>query len=126
VPSNATISSGNGDQSLGGKSINDLSDAAKVLDPSDKSGELSAAGRALQKHGGRDGSAFPSAKGNPAAINDQGQQIVDGILNNPDSTVTQRNTGRFGDVIDITAPNGQGVRYSADGKFITFLEPNPK
>jgi filamentous hemagglutinin len=73
VPSNATISSGNGDQSLGGKSINDLSDAAKVLDPSDKSGELSAAGRALQKHGGRDGSAFPSAKGNPAAINDQGQ-----------------------------------------------------
>lgn len=113
-----------GDGQLGGKSIGDLSDAAKVPDSSDKSGELSAAGRALQKHGGRDDSAFPSAKGNPAAINDQGQQIVDGILNNPDSTVTQRNTGRFGNVIDITAPNGLGVRYSADGKFIGFLEPS--
>ncbi|MGF6662185.1 filamentous hemagglutinin [Paraburkholderia atlantica] len=109
--------------SIGGKNINDLSDAAKVPDSSDKSGELSAAGRALQKHGGRDDSAFPAAKGNPAAINDQGQQIVDSILNNPASTVTQRDTGRFGTVTDITAPDGRGVRYSADGKFIGFLEP---
>jgi filamentous hemagglutinin len=48
VPSNATLSeggnAGNGtNQTLGGKSINDLSDAAKVPDTSDKSGELSAA-----------------------------------------------------------------------------------
>jgi hypothetical protein len=123
VPSNATLND-SGDGQLGGKNIDDLSDAAKVPDSSDKSGELSAAGRALQKHGGRDDSAFPSAKGNPAAINDQGQQIVDDILNNPNSTVTQRNTGRFGNVIDITAPNGLGIRYSADGKFIGFLEPS--
>ncbi|NUY34834.1 hypothetical protein F0160_30730 [Paraburkholderia sp. JPY303] len=49
--------------SIGGKNINDLSDAAKVPDSSDKSGELSAAGRALQKHGGRDDSAFLLQRG---------------------------------------------------------------
>ena len=103
APGNATLNNGNNDQSLGGKSVSDLSDAAKVPDSSDRSGELTGAGRALQKHGGRDGSAFPAAKGNPDAINEQGQKIVDGILNDPSSTVTQRNTGRFGDVIDITA-----------------------
>jgi filamentous hemagglutinin len=121
APGNATLSDGENigsgsNQALGGKNINDLSDAAKVPDSSDKSGELSAAGRALQKHGGRDNSAFPFAKGNPAAINDQGHQIVHSILNDPGSTVTQRSTGRFGDVIDITAPDGRGVRYSTDGK----------
>nr|WP_237181975.1 hemagglutinin repeat-containing protein [Paraburkholderia tropica] len=125
-PGNATLNSGDNEQSFGGKSINELSDAGKVPDPSDKSGELSGAGRALQKHGGRDGSAFPSAKGNPTAINEQGQKIIDDILNDPGSTVIHRNTGRFGDVIDVTAPDGRGLRYSADGKFITFLEPKAK
>jgi filamentous hemagglutinin len=123
---NAILNSGNDDRPFGGKSINELSDAGKVPDPSDKSGELTGAGRALQKHGGRDGSAFPSAKGNPTAINEQGQKIVDDILNDPGSTVIQRNTGRFGDVIDVTAPDGRGLRYSVDGKFITFLEPKAK
>ena len=121
VPSNTTFNSGNGDQSFGGKNVSDLSDAAKVPDSSDRSGELTSAGRALQKHGGRDSSAFPTAKGNPAAINEQGQTIVDQILNDPGSTVIQRNTGRFGDVIDITAPDGRGLRYSVDGNFITAL-----
>ncbi|WLE63050.1 hypothetical protein GIY62_22130 [Burkholderia plantarii] len=74
------VGGGDKSQALGGKSIEDLSDAAKVPDVSDKSGELSAAGRALQKHGGRYDSAFPPAKGNPAAINEQGQKIVDSIL----------------------------------------------
>ncbi|MBU9469086.1 hemagglutinin repeat-containing protein [Burkholderia multivorans] len=114
---------GQSNSTIGGKNISDLSDAAKVPDESDKSGQLSAAGRALQKHGGRTDSAFPTAKGNPAAINEQGQQIVDSILNDPGRTVTQRETGRFGNVIDITATDGRGIRYSVDGKFIGFLEP---
>ncbi|WP_081077698.1 hemagglutinin repeat-containing protein [Burkholderia stagnalis] len=123
---NAVAGDGDKSQTVGGKYIKDLSDAAKVPDASDKSGELSAAGRALQKHGGRNGSAFPPAKGNPAAINEQGQKIVDNILNDPGRTVIQRDTGRFGNVIDVTASDGRGVRYSADGKFITFLEPKQK
>jgi hypothetical protein len=111
---------------IDGIKIRDLSDAAKAPDPSDRSGELTGAGRALQKHGGRDDSVFPAVKGNPAAINKQGQMVVDDILNNPESTMTRRDTGRFGNVIDITAPDGRGVRFSADGKFITLLEPTPK
>ncbi|EDS99658.1 hypothetical protein BamIOP4010DRAFT_6825 [Burkholderia ambifaria IOP40-10] len=130
VTPGAPILSGNGNgdsqspSKIGGKNISDLSEAAKLPDQSDKSGELSAAGRALQKHGGRADSAFPAAKGNPAAINDQGQQIVDSILNDPGRTVTQRETGRFGNVIDIRASDGRGIRYSTDGKFIGFLEPS--
>ncbi|MCO8644247.1 hypothetical protein KGP93_13145 [Burkholderia multivorans] len=58
------------------KNISDLADAAKVPDESDKFGQLSAAGRALQKYGGRTDSAFPTAKGNPAAINEQGSKLL--------------------------------------------------
>ncbi|RKP43744.1 hypothetical protein D7S89_25255 [Trinickia fusca] len=123
-PSNATLNSGDSDQSIGGRSISDWSDAAKVPDPSDRSGELAGAGRALQKHGGRDGSSFPAAKGNPAAINEQGQKIVDEILNDPGRTVEQMNRGRYGDVIEVRASDGRGIRYRVDGRFIGFLEPN--
>ncbi|TLX71023.1 filamentous hemagglutinin N-terminal domain-containing protein, partial [Pseudomonas nicosulfuronedens] len=99
--------------SLVGKNIDALSSAGKVLDPADKSGQLSLAGRALQKHGSREGSAFPSVKGSPSEINAQGQKIADDILNNPASTVTYKDTGRFGKVMDVVAPDGRGLRYDA-------------
>ena len=89
-------------------------------------GDLTLAGRALQKHGNRDGSAFPSVQGNPAAINEQAQNAVNEILNNPATTATQRSTGRFGTVTDIIAPDGRGLRYDANGKLIGFLEPPKK
>ncbi len=41
----------------------------KEPDPADKRGELSRAGRALQKHGSRPGSAFPTATGNAESKN---------------------------------------------------------
>jgi len=99
-----------------------LAQAAAAADK----GDLSVAGRALQKHGNRDGSAFPSAQGNPVAINEQAQQVVNEILNDPATTATQRNTGRFGQVTDIVAPDGRGLRYDANGKLIGFLEPPKK
>ncbi|WP_330114599.1 hypothetical protein SA496_24245 [Pseudomonas sp. JS3066] len=105
------------------KTIEEFSSAGKVLDSADKSGQLTVAGRALQKHGGREGSSFPGAKGKPSDINTQGQKIVDEILNNPAKTVTHKETGRFGKVIDITAPDGRGLRYDSAGKLIGFLEP---
>ncbi|MFC3944978.1 hypothetical protein HX857_14335 [Pseudomonas gingeri] len=108
---------------MAGKIIDDLSSAGKMLDPADKSGQLSLAGRALQKHGSREGSAFPSVKGSPSEINAQGQKIADEILNNPASTITYKDTGRFGKVMDIVAPDGRGLRYDASGKFIGLLEP---
>ncbi|MCP2052736.1 UNVERIFIED_ORG: filamentous hemagglutinin [Pseudomonas fluorescens] len=106
-----------------GKNIDDLSNAGKLLDPADKSGQLSLAGRALQKHGSREGSAFPSVKGSPSEINAQGQKIADEILSNPATTVTYKDTGRFGKVMDVIAPGGRGLRYDSNGKFIGLLEP---
>nr|WP_272884265.1 hemagglutinin repeat-containing protein [Stutzerimonas stutzeri] len=102
-----------------GRSVDELSQAAATADR----GGLSAAGRALQKHGGREGSAFPAAKGNPLSINQQGQHVVDDILTTPGSTMTTRHHARFGEVTEIRAPDGRGLRYGSDGKFIGFLEP---
>lgn len=85
---------------------------AKLLDK----GGLTKIGRALQKHGSRPGSRFPQAVGNPASINAQGEKILSNILSNPGSKVTVRHTGRFGDVLEVVSPNGQGARFSKDGK----------
>ncbi len=102
-------------------SLDDLSRAAGALDR----GGLSAAGRQLQKHGSRSGSAFPGARGNPAAINRQAQDIVDELLTTPGTSSVTRHHARFGDVLEIRAPDGRGLRYGADGKFFGFLEPRP-
>ncbi|MBU9847145.1 hypothetical protein [Rahnella ecdela] len=106
-------------QNINGFTLEQLSDGAKLLDK----GDLTQAGRALQKHGGRIGSAFPPVKGNTAAINEQGQSIVDGILNDESKKVLFSNTGRFGQVTDIIATDGRGLRYDPQGKLIGFLEP---
>lgn len=39
------------------------------------------------------------------------------------ATLTRRHHARFGDVIEVRAPDGRGVRYDADGNFIGLLEP---
>lgn len=103
-----------------GYSPEELSQAANEIDRQ----ELTKAGRALQKHGSREGSAFPEAKGNPDAINKQGQEIVDDILTDPNSVVTTRHHFRFGDIKEIRSPDGSGIRYDSNGKFIGFLEPD--
>jgi hypothetical protein len=105
--------------SPGGKSLDQLKDAGKAIDPADKSGQLTKAGRALQKHGSRPGSAFPKATGNPEAINAQGQAVLEGIMNDPGTTPKPN---RFGGS-DYTAPDGRGARYDGNGNFMGFLEP---
>nr|WP_267135109.1 RHS repeat-associated core domain-containing protein [Pseudoalteromonas sp. L23] len=89
-------------------------------DPADKSGELSRSGRALQKHGGRKGSAFPPATGKTADKNKQGQGILEDIVNDPEATTSEGN--RFGGT-DVTASDGRGARFDNEGKFRGFLEP---
>jgi stage V sporulation protein SpoVS len=96
-----------------------LSKAAGAADR----GGLTAAGRALAKHGGRPGSAFPTPKGNPAQINRAGQDIVDDILTSPGSTTVTRHHARYGNVTEVRAPDGRGVRYDSGGNFMGFLEP---
>lgn len=84
---------------------------------------MTAAGRALQKHGNRVGSIYPKATGNAAAINAQGETVLKGILTNPNAINTVRYHARFGDVLEYRIPGGQGARFSGDGKtFIGFLE----
>ncbi|UYK76780.1 hypothetical protein NG825_20680 [Xanthomonas sacchari] len=85
---------------------------------------LSVAGRALQKHGGREGSAFLAAKGSAATISSAGQEVVEEILSNPNSVATSRYHARFGNIIDVRAPDGRGVRIDSNGKLIGLLEPN--
>ena len=85
----------------------------------DKNG-LTKAGRALQKHGDRDGSVFPKSTGNAAARNQQGQGILNGILKSGNQT---SKPNRFGgkDIFDNTT--GRGVRFDSNGNMKGFLEP---
>ncbi len=102
------------------KGIDGLLKAGRALDK----GGLTVVGRALQKHGSRTGSIFPKTIGNAAAINTQGENVLKGILTNSRATTVTRHHGRFGNIMDIQIPGGQGARFSADGKtFIHFLEP---
>ncbi len=98
--------------------IDDLLNAANVVE---RSG-LTVAGRALQKHGERLGSLFPKPKGNPQAINEQASTLVVGILTHSKRTITKRHHARFGNVVEIYAPNGQGIRYDSHNHFIGFIE----
>jgi hypothetical protein len=79
----------------------------------------------LTKHGAgaRAGNTiFPAGKGNPLTINQIAQDIVDDILTAPGSTIQGSTRGRFGPTLEVTAPNGQGIVYGANGKFLFFKE----
>lgn len=95
----------------------------KAGDALERSG-LTAAGRALQKHGNRSGSVFPRATGNTTVINTKGKTILNEILTNPNVVKVIRHHARFGNVLEYKIPGGQGARFSEDGKiFIGFIEP---
>jgi hypothetical protein len=83
-------------------------------------GDLTKAGRALQKRGSRPGSVFPSATGNPAAINQQGQRILEEILSSQSQAISPN---RFGGRDIFDAGTGRGARYDANGNLMGFLEP---
>lgn len=83
---------------------------------------LSRAGQSLSKHQRR-GGPYPPATGRPEAISRQAEDVVDEVLTNPQSSFTTRQTGRFGEVVDVQVPGGPGVRYSERNGFLHFLEP---
>lgn len=89
-------------------------------------GELTAAGHQLTKHaaGQRAGSgAFPALRGGSAQINEIAEFQVNDILTAPGSKFTQRTHHNFGKVLDVTAPDGRGLRFDSEGRFVGFLEP---
>jgi len=101
--------------------MRNLSKAGKAIDPVDKGGKLTKAGRALQKHGGRSNSAFPKPTGNPTNINKQGQKALDGILSDPSAKFTPNRHGGF----DVRLPDGKGASFYQNGSLRGFLEPRP-
>jgi hypothetical protein len=104
-----------------GLGVDDLSLAAQAADR----GGLTAAGYSLTKHGAgaRPGnSMFPRALGNPAEINALAQSQVDDILTSPGTTFMPGYRGRFGSTIETTAPDGRGMVFDQNGKFLFFKE----
>jgi filamentous hemagglutinin len=101
------------------KSIEELIEAGNAIDPSDASGTMTKAGRALEKHGSRPASVFPKATGDVAAKNSQGAAALSDILHNV-GTIEKAN--RFGGA-DYVATDGRGARFDRKGEFMGFLEP---
>ena len=81
---------------------------------------LTKAGRALQKHGDRPNSAFPKSTGTASERNQQGQQLLEGILNSSNRT---SGPNKFGGTDIFDNNTGRGVRFNADGTMKGFLEP---
>ena len=78
---------------------------------------LTVAGRALQKHGDRAGSAFPRSFGTAAERNAQGQRVLGEILHNASSV-----KNRGGGVFDVYDRMGRGARFNKTS-FVGFREP---
>jgi WXG100 family type VII secretion target len=102
--------------------VDELAAAADQIDPAG-GGELTYAGRALAKHGGRPGSTFPQTRGGPGRLNADGQRIVEEILHDPGATVTTGFQPRYGHYMDIRSSRGLGIRFTTSGRFVGFLEP---
>lgn len=101
------------------KTIDQLIKAGNAIDPSDASGTMTKAGRALEKHGSRPGSSFPRAIGDVAAKNSQGAVVLSDVLRTV-GTIVKPN--RFGGS-DYLAPDGRGARFDQNEDFMGFLEP---
>lgn len=102
--------------------LDELAAAAERLDPAG-GGALTYAGRAVAKHGARPGSVLPQPRGRPDTLNTEGQRIVEEILHDPKATITTGYKPRYGHYMDIRSSRGLGIRYTASGRFIGFLEP---
>lgn len=108
------------DKTVGGHNVGDLTSSGTEPDLVDKSGDLTKAGRALDKHGNRPGSVFDKPSGTPADKNAEGQKALEDIVNDENATVKEGN--RFGG-FDVYDSDGKGARFDEDGKFQGFLEP---
>jgi RHS repeat-associated protein len=98
---------------FGKEGISALLQAGNELDRNN----LTNAARALQKHGSREGSAFPNVSGKE--LNEKGNEILEGILNSDNQLI--RTTDNGGSVI-FDQNTGRGVAYTKDGKFNGFRE----
>lgn len=89
-----------------------------------RGGILTRGGHALQKHGGRPGSAFPPPAGNEHQLNQMAEQIASEILGDPGKATRQYAHPRYGNVLEVTDSKGRGMIFTVDqSQFIGFREP---
>jgi|GEM_PF-1687137 len=122
APNSSSIA--NSDQkkrTLSDKEIAELEAEANSPDPADKGGKLTKAGRNLAKHSPREGSGLPEAIGSQEQINQQAARVVREILSDV-GQVERHPNKNWGDVVDIIGKKGIGVRFTASGKFLYFLD----
>ncbi len=100
-------------------SIDKLLEAGKAPDK----GGYSKAGRSLTKKSYRENSIFPRPSGSIEQINNQGEKVLEEILNHPEKIITHEVRPRFGEVIEVTIPENGGARFSISEEFICFIEP---
>jgi hypothetical protein len=91
-----------------------------TLDPADRGGEPTKAGRAQQKHGGTEGSAFDPAIGSASDKNAQGQETLTEILG---SETRVDSPNKLGGTDAFKSESGRGARFDSEGKFTGFREP---
>ncbi|MEN3931785.1 hemagglutinin repeat-containing protein [Microvirga sp. W0021] len=88
---------------------------------------LTDAGRALQKHSSRPGSAFSASDTKLETLNREGQAIVDSILRDNGSQFIRRTiieNGQRVTVIDVISVDGRTLRFNSTGRnLIGFREP---
>ncbi|MEI7383595.1 VENN motif pre-toxin domain-containing protein [Pectobacterium versatile] len=116
----------NSDASSNLPSRDNLNQAASA---SNRNG-MTDAGRALQKHGGREGSVYSYSSQKASVLNQEAQTIVNEILKNPNTKIESRvvfeNKQKI-TVVEATAPDGRALRFNADGsRLIGFREPPSK
>ncbi|HEV3270005.1 MAG TPA: hypothetical protein VGZ69_05085 [Candidatus Rhabdochlamydia sp.] len=100
-----------------GEVFSDINKLLKAGQALDRAG-FTKAGRALMKHGNREGSIFPKPSGNVERMNERGQIILEQILNDPKRELIKIPNGEF----KIYSPNGRGVHFKKDGTFKGFVE----
>ncbi len=105
-----------GSAAEGGASLEELAASGAELDPADAGGQLTRAGRAYAKAS----EVFGSTSGGPAAINEAGQNVLEEILTNPNSTIETMQGGRFAGGLKIVSPDGVGAVYSPGGTLEYF------
>ncbi|QJB56875.1 DUF637 domain-containing protein [Pseudodesulfovibrio sp. zrk46] len=84
---------------------------------------ISPLSRAIDKHSSRSGSVYNSVSGSPNVKNAKAQELLEEIMNNPKTVVVEKTSNRFGNHIDMIAPDGKGLRFGKNGNFIGVLEP---
>jgi len=80
---------------------------------------LTVVGRALQKHAGREGSAFQIAKFSHKTANDEGLGILNQIINSPNKVIQQ---AKGGGQLVFDKTTGRGFGVSREGLFNGFRE----